>query len=94
VTKLTRGRKSFNGAEMHPTEVFFWLRGQDVLAPPALQAYANACRSAAAALVELGTPEAVVRAGELREFATDVSHVAAEMIQWQAEHPELVGLPD
>jgi hypothetical protein len=85
--------KAYSGP-IHPDEPYFWFRGQDALAPPALQAYANACRAAATALADVGGDDAEERARELRTFAADVDHVAAEMVAWQSAHPELTKLPD
>lgn len=78
---------------LHPDEPFFFLRGQDVLAPFALQGYAALLRAAAAG--DQDVAHRVQGAGRfpiLREQAEEVERIAAQMVAWQAEHH--VKLPD
>lgn len=82
---------------LHPDEPWFTLRGKDLLAPFAVQAYANSCRVAAAGLrhgdaVFTGPDRA--RHTELINQAIEAEAVAAKMLQFQAEHPEITRLPD
>lgn len=73
-------------AVTHPGEPVFVLRGQDVLAPLAVQAYAGALRAAAAGAL-LGTLDAE---DDLRrrllESARECDEIAARMVAWQAGH--------
>jgi hypothetical protein len=69
---------------LHPGEPEFRIRSQDALAPNAVEAWANfADLAAKAAGVE-----------HLHEQAEQARAVAAEMREWQAEHPDLVKWPD
>lgn len=84
-------------ANLHPDEPWFTLRGKDVLAPFAVAEYANLCRVAAAGLrhgdsVYTGPDERKHR--ELIEQAREAEETAADMVRFQAEHPELTKLPD
>jgi hypothetical protein len=76
---------------LHPDEPFFTLRGQDIVAPYAVQAYAALVRSAAAGANLTSGPES---AAWLRAHADEADRIAAEMIGWQATHPEYAKLPD
>lgn len=67
-----------------PDEPYFWFRGRDVLAPHALQSYAQLQRAAAAGLEAAGAqPE---RVADMRMSAAEVESVAAQMLAWQASH--------
>ncbi len=65
-------------------EPFFLLRGQDALAPFAVQTYAALLRSAAAG--SESTIHHLPTTAGLREQAADAERIAARMIAWQAEH--------
>ena len=80
---------------LHPDEPWFTMRGQDMLAPYAVQEYASLVRTAAAAGAiydEEGRQEFSV--ADLRRHADEADKVAAEMIGWQSSHPDYVKLPD
>jgi hypothetical protein len=82
---------------LHPEEPWFTLRGQDILAPLAVTAYANLLRAAAGGLrhgdhVFTGDDKEVVE--RLREHAQEAEAIAAEMILWQSRNPGTVKLPD
>jgi hypothetical protein len=82
---------------LHPEEPWFTLRAQDILAPLAVQQYANFLRAAAAGLRhgdDVFTGRDVSRANALQEHAQDAEAVAAEMVLWQTQHPDHVKLPD
>lgn len=89
--KLIAERKDF-----HEDEPVFVLRGKDLLAPAAVEMYANLLRAAAAGVY--GGADGVSVGDEwgdqLRSMAQDVSNTAASMIVWQAENPGRVRLPD
>jgi hypothetical protein len=85
-------------------EPVFLLRGQDVLAPVAIEMYANLLRAAAAgfdrgeeedwgALLPDGRVDGT-NENHLRDMAAQVSSFAAGMIAWQASNPDRVKLPD
>ena len=74
---------------LHPDEPWFTLRGQDLLAPHALMHYASLLRAVAYGRV--------IYSGEsqrLQQQAEQVEDIAAWMVQFQADHPELRKLPD
>lgn len=82
---------------LHPEEPWFTLRAQDILAPLAVQQYANFLRAAAAGLrlgdgVLTAEDQAVVE--RLQQQAHDAEGEAADMVLWQSQHPDLVKLPD
>lgn len=82
---------------LHPDEPWFTLRGKDVLAPFAVQAYANLCRVAAAGLRhgdDVFTGNDRRRYEELIRQAADAEAVAADMILFQSTRTDLVRLPD
>lgn len=77
---------------LHPEEPFFFLRGQDILAPFALQGYAALLRAAAAGAHGLGPlpGELTARSAHLIQQAEEVEHRAAQMVAWQArQHTKL-----
>lgn len=77
-------------------EPIFVLRGKDILAPAAVEAYANLLRAASSGVYggADGEQSGDEWAAELNGMAQQVSNVAAEMIAWQASHPARVKLPD
>jgi len=77
--------------DLHPTELHLWFRAKDVLAPTAIMFYAGLCRASAHGLDAAGERDEAER---MRVFAASVDKVAAAMIAWQAQHSDLVGLPD
>ena len=87
---------------LHPDEPWFTLRAQDIFAPYAVREYASFLRAYAAGLqanraepdqrLTLGGQDAEI-AG-LRMMAEECETRAAEMLQWQASHPERVKVPD
>jgi hypothetical protein len=87
-----------DGAPLAPDEPYFVLRGQDVLAPHAVQVYAALLRAAAAGAQELDDRDHGVPVMErqlchdLREQAEDAERIAAQMVVWQARNR--VKLPD
>lgn len=88
--KLIAERKNF-----HEDEPVFVLRGKDLLAPAAVEMYANLLRAAAAGVYRGADYGAVAAEGDqMLSMAQDVSNTAASMIVWQAENPGRVRLPD
>jgi hypothetical protein len=77
---------------LHPEEPWFTLRGQDLLAPHAVEAYASLLRATAAGLRHRS--EDRERFEDLLEQANEASRVASEMVSWQAQHPDIAKLPD
>lgn len=77
--------------ELKPGEPWFFLRGQDKLAPPAVSFYAALLRAAASVFALVGRK---AKADHLRSMAKECENIAAEMIAWQAAHPEFAKLPD
>lgn len=82
---------------LHPDEPWFTLRAQDFLAPFAVREYASLLRAAAGGLrhgdeAYTGRDKQVV--ARLLAHAEEAEAVAADMIRFQAEHPDLVKLPD
>lgn len=77
-------------------EPIFVLRGKDLLAPAAIEGYANLLRAASAGVYggADNAPEGDWWGDQLRRMAQEVSNVAAEMIAWQATNPDRVKLPD
>lgn len=80
---------------LHPDEPWFTLRGQDLLAPHALATYAALLRATAHGVVEgSGGDLRQVSRERLLAQASQVDDIAAWMIAFQADHPELTKLPD
>ena len=69
--------------ELHYDEPVFLLRGQDLLAPRAIRAYAEELRR-----------EALLRGGALRAMAEQVDARAESFLDWQKDHPERTKYPD
>lgn len=69
-------------------EPLFLLRGQDALAPQAIEAYASLVRATAS-----GKTDATA-AQKLHDVADECQNVAAAMQVWQAGNPDRVKLPD
>lgn len=84
------GRITSELREFPSEEPYFLIRGKDVLAPAAVESYANLLRAAAAGAVEAPSGHQ----DELISMAQDVSNLAAEIIAWQAANPDRVQLPD
>lgn len=96
------GRLMAERKDLPADEPMFVLRGKDLLAPSAVESYANLLRAAAYAtavqtqeITGVDSREATrLAADNLRNMAREVSNVAAEMIAWQASNPSRVKLPD
>ena len=82
---------------LHPNEPWFTLRGQDLLAPLAIQSYATHLRAAAAGLefgdrTLTGDDRKVVEG--LKAQAQEAEDAVSQMLVWQAQNPDTVKLPD
>lgn len=82
------GRVSAELKEIPENEPVFIIRGKDVLAVRAIQAYAALLLSARDGAENERTKL------HLADMASDVEAVAVEVEMWQAVHDDLVRLPD
>lgn len=85
------GRITSELKDLPAEEPVFLLRGQDILAPIAIELYANLLRAAAVGAASVARSAGVGgktvndRIALLRDMAEQAGNVAATMIAWQAE---------
>ena len=80
-----------------PDEPYFIIRGKDLLAPVAIEAYAGALEAAAAGLGcgTFGHVKAIYHSIELlRLGSAEVRAYADKVREWQADNDQFVKLPD
>lgn len=82
------GRLVAERKDIPDDEPLFLLRGQDALAPGAVENYAEMVRATLRTVMDGNTAQRV------QDFADDCNNVAAAMRMWQAAHPDRVKFPD
>jgi hypothetical protein len=88
MTNSKYGRIVAEYKEFGEDEPVFLLRAQDLLAPNAVEAYANLVRASSVYKTDARDAET------LRELADECENVAAGMRVWQSNNPDSVKLPD
>jgi len=88
VTESKYGEIVASRKELPPDEPLFLLRGQDLIAPSAIDSYASHVRA-----VVTGVTDAS-RAQRLTAVADECESVAAAMRVWQADNPDRTKYPD